>query len=377
MFCSTCYTNKAGTMLPRNWIKSLRDFGVELTWIHWNRLGVRGAAGSDRILQCSVDPEVLLFMTAAVAHDELRLEQAATDWLSTYESLVSIDRLKAMIKHDQMLISTHIGSLLHKVLPSVSSQRWTSVMRLLAELPPEAPLSKPVAHVRQNSFKKNRLQTPEWIVDNNTLLQLRYLFGPSIRADVLYHALVVSNQNHTRDAVLSAPALEKALYYDRSAIYRMLENLTHANVLKVLPIASIDERHKAYCLSGTNQFFGHYARHSGERQSPLQTLPEAYYVRWMPLLAVQRDIHEFLVMYHKLIQKKSVDPQPLLKTRLHRLFDGITMHVRKALLPRSDFFSVAGPLQDVEISELTDRLSGVLKHILDFLSIPHGQRSRK
>lgn len=358
-------------MLSPNWIKQLQQFGIELAWIHWNRLGVRGTGP---FLRCSVDPEALLLLTSLVAQNEVRLWEAMAAWLHEYEPLIQIDRFKRLIEfHDKEASSQMLPrfvTFLRTILNQSQQSRWSFIIKQTLELP----LSKEVTFKLSESSLQERLQTHEWVIQNNLLVELRYLFGPSIRADILYYALVISSQQYTRnELVLTTSALRRALYYDQSAIYRTLQSLLKAGVIEELSLQQINEKNKCYCLAGDNRFFGSYARHAGRAKKGQKVLPDLHYVKWMSLVEMVKDIDRFIAFHNAVTNSSSGDPEPLIKNRLKSFLRDLRNHTRHALIPIEITLVPKGPLKDIPLQEIADSIRDGLAAILEFLVNPHSR----
>jgi len=349
-------------MLFHNWVKKLRQFSIDLAWMHWNRLGVRG---SGPLLRCSTDPETLLLWTALVGQEDARLWEAAAAWIENYESLIPIDRFKNLIKdnNDPAHMLPKLATLLRTALDPTRQTRWEFVIN-------RAPLPLSEEAVSK-ALTKNRLQDHSWIIRKNYLIYLRYLFGPSIRADALYYILVVSNQPEGgNEIVLTTPELRRAISYDPSAISRTLESLARAGVIKELKFPDEDQRSKFYSLSGEDPLFGQYARHAGRRKQPLQSLPDYHYVCWPPLLEIAKDIDRLDAFSSATVDRSLEDSEPLIKSRLNTFLFSFQHQLRRSNIPLDVRVPGRLPLKDIPLEDMMMLVDENLAGVKEFLMEP-------
>ena len=74
----------------------LDDGLIDLAWSLWTELGVAGTI--HRHENCLISLEELIILTAVIADSDPRLRDEALDWCSHYHHLVSISRLKTLVK---------------------------------------------------------------------------------------------------------------------------------------------------------------------------------------------------------------------------------------------------------------------------------------
>ncbi len=232
---------------------NLREIEVDLAWCHWNRLGVTGPG---RVNKCSTDPEALVVLTSIVGRHDLRLAEALREWLGIYGSLVSVERLKRYLKEMQAEkdAASDLFDILANTFAHVDTSRWRSISSQF-----ETRRSKS-ASSRHSKASRKKLDAHHSIIVNNRQLFLRLMFGVGSRADIIYYASVVLNQEKNPFHLqISAPHLTRMLHYNNSSIFRTLCDLEQAGVLVIDPKAQ-GGKNKVYLpdvqLKGSKEIFG-------------------------------------------------------------------------------------------------------------------------
>ena len=210
-------------------LKSFREEFIEhvhsLLWRQWTRLGVAGPDTPES--RCITDPEALLLFTFEVGRSEPRLYDEVLEWLSHYERLVNIQRLRNLMSQDPAF----------NLSLAAAPARWlctlnkTSKWRDLAKLP--------IAKVSIPFFTTDRRRTKStpgafdplyhacgWErpriklrglssnlqvdVPSALILRMRALFGLNARAEVVAYLLANPSGHPTemaRELVYSQPSL--------------------------------------------------------------------------------------------------------------------------------------------------------------------------
>lgn len=211
--------------MPQELKNRLTEMELDIVWCHWNRLG---AMGYGRKNQCSTDPEALLLLTAMVGSEDLRLVEIMKEWLERYESLVSIERLKRYIKELRVgdVGRGDVFCSLQEVVSKLGIKRWESVVRLLKN---DGVIIFSMG--RKRDLQK-KLESHDKIIQNNLQLFLRLMFGVGTRADIIYYATIVFDQEKNPfNLLISAPNISSSLHYNNSSIHRTLCDLEQAGVL--------------------------------------------------------------------------------------------------------------------------------------------------
>ncbi len=84
--------------------KQLDQFLLDLAWSLWTELGVLGVKQNHHSVLISI--EELVVLTAVLAEVDPRLRDESLDWCSQYHRLVSISRLKSIVKDMENSIQT-------------------------------------------------------------------------------------------------------------------------------------------------------------------------------------------------------------------------------------------------------------------------------
>lgn len=240
-------------MSLKKFFNNLREIEVDLAWCHWNRLG---AAGHGKNNKCSTDPEALIVLTSIIGKNDLRLVEIMNEWLGSYELLVSIERLKRYIKELQAEKDApdNIFNILRDAVSQLDTKRWQPISDLIG-----GKQSKTVSTNNQKTSRK-KLKAHDNIVKENRQLFLRFMFGVGSRADIIYYAGVVWNQEKNPFSLqISAPHITRMLHYNNSSIFRTLCDLEQAGVFVIDP-KTISGKNKVYLpnirIEGSKDMFG-------------------------------------------------------------------------------------------------------------------------
>ena len=175
------------------------EAALTLAWSHWTGLGVRGAVTAP---DCAVDPESLIYLTAALAEFDPRLWNEAGDWWARFSDHLSGSRMN------------HLGA------------RFGD--RLQREVNTRAAVSMAAGLVaaRPSKARLDDLRHPA-----RSLLRLRCAFGTSARAEIMLALLT-----DLRDASEGATALTLAeVGYSKRNVAAVLQDLTMAGLIVARP----------------------------------------------------------------------------------------------------------------------------------------------
>ncbi len=248
-----------------------RETEVDLAWCHWNRLGV---AGRGKVNSCSTDPEALILLTSIVGRHDLRLSAVMDEWLGCYESLVSVERLKRYIKGlqaDAGASNDHFV-ILHDALSRLDAKRWQPIFNLIAD--------KRSTNISENNRTPSRkkLEQHDHIIRENRQLFLRLMFGVGSRADIIYYAGVIENQEKNPFGLrICAPHLTRMLHYNNSSVFRTLLDLEEAGVFVADPRAQ-SKKSKTYAPNARLEESRHLF-------SPVEHNDRAF-IDWLPIVRI-------------------------------------------------------------------------------------------
>lgn len=184
------------------------EFYHYLTGIAWNSWRELGVAGIDRFYgNCLIQPEELIILTAIISKHDPRLRDEALDWCSRYHELISISRLRSLLKLFDAE-TTHAFSRFSTYLNSISTAKW-----------PHMGEGVHFAFKLSGKSKLPALESPSLL-----MLRLRSLFGPGAKADILSYFLTKNGMH------FSASDLNEIGYTKRS-LMTALDHLATSGVL--------------------------------------------------------------------------------------------------------------------------------------------------
>jgi hypothetical protein len=173
----------------------LRQGFLEFAWRQWAQLGVSAnVAGADR---WAIDPEALILFTIGVARRDPRLFDEMLDWLAENRRLLTIQRLRnlsARLPVDTRLVGAVVAWAESRPL------QWPQ-NRPEADLPPHrVPVFSPdvlgfigepdptfakYGYIRPTAVRSGKSREPDIKLPANFAFQLRHLFGPGSRSEVM------------------------------------------------------------------------------------------------------------------------------------------------------------------------------------------------
>lgn len=219
--------------MPTSTSRNLQDRLASFLWEQWAQMGILATAGrSDR---WAADPEALLLLSFEVGREDPRLFEEVLDWLARNERLISIQRLRNLIRDeaDRALVEAVVGWLGQR-------RRRPRLAARTAEEPTEAqsffrnsplPVSDPdPAFLAQGFLKPNsepsaKSQAPNLLLPINFAFRLRLLLGIGTRAEAA-RALLTIGAPHVNVQVLAASTA-----YTKRNVQEAVTSLTAAGVL--------------------------------------------------------------------------------------------------------------------------------------------------
>jgi len=189
---------------------SRTDFDHQLSGIAWSLWRELGVAGIDHFHEnCLIQPEELIILTMIIAEYDPRLRDEALDWCSRYHELISVSRLRTLLKaadpHTVYCFSQFVA-----VLNSVSSAKW--------------PNAAETALFNVKLSGKSSL--PPLERSSLLMLRLRSLFGPGAKADVMA-CLLTQSERH----VSAADLIE--IGYSKRTLMTTLDHLAASGVVAI------------------------------------------------------------------------------------------------------------------------------------------------
>jgi len=174
----------------------LRQGFLEFAWRQWAQVGVSAnIAGSDR---WAIDPEALILFTIEVARRDPRLFDEMLDWLAENRGLLTMQRLRNL--STRLPVDTRlVGAVIAWTGEPRPPQRPQN--RHEAEFPPERmPVFSPdvlgfigepdptfakYGYIRPTAVRSGKSREPDIKLPANFAFQLRHLFGPGSRSEVM------------------------------------------------------------------------------------------------------------------------------------------------------------------------------------------------
>lgn len=217
-----------------NWKNNTKESILNVTWAHWNKLGanVHGNA-----IHTNCDPEAMIILSGLLAKKDPRLLEILGCWINRYESIINIERLKSALQliKDYPLKDEVISSLVYVLLvaiPKTDQKRWKAILALTP-----ASAVKNISNEKNPYSKSKKIKPHSVILKENQLINFRFLFGASAKADVLNYVKQTGFQVENKKVNISAIA--RKLRYHPSSVHRVAYEI--APIL--MPLGSTEKIH--------------------------------------------------------------------------------------------------------------------------------------
>jgi len=184
---------------------------ADLAWRHWTELGVSGwrlrtPKGASE-LDVAIDPEPLIFLTAAVSDVDPRLRDEALDWCVTFGRYISKVRLKRLLR--QAIVDPVSYSSFARTVNRSAHLEWPTKGGLIWQF---KPTGRSVLNVRGRR--------------SSIRLRARLVFGVSARAEIL-----IALGDEARWTFTATELAERARY-GRRVVVEALEALTAVGLVR-------------------------------------------------------------------------------------------------------------------------------------------------
>jgi hypothetical protein len=204
-------------------------------WGQWAQMGILATA--ERSDQWAADPEALLLLTFEVGREEPRLFEEVLDWLVKNERLVSVQRLRNLVRDeaDRALVEAVLGWLGQKRRrPRLEARPGPSAA--LPDAQPffrnsSLPVTDPDPAFLAQGFLKPRSEpsaksrAPDLLLPINFAFRLRQLLGIGARAETARVLLTIGAPR------INAQVLAKSTAYTKRNVQEAVTALTAAGVL--------------------------------------------------------------------------------------------------------------------------------------------------
>lgn len=211
-------------------------------WGQWGQMGILATPGrSDR---WAMDPEALLLLSFEVGREEPRLFEEVLDWLVRNERLVSIQRLRNLIREeaDRALVEAVVGWLgQRRRRPRLEAR--TAPAEEATEAQPffrnsALPVSDPdPAFLAQGFLKPSsepsaKSQSPDILLPINFAFRLRLLLGIGARAEATRVLLTIGVPQ------VNVQALAASTAYTKRNVQEAVASLTAAGMLSAFEVGN-------------------------------------------------------------------------------------------------------------------------------------------
>lgn len=211
-------------------------------WEQWAQMGILAPAGRGE--RRAADPEALLLLSFEVGREEPRLFEEVLDWLVRNERLVSIQRLRNLIRDeaDHALVEAVVGWLgQRRRRPRLEARAAP------AEGPAEAqpffrnsplPVHRPDPAFLAQGFLKpesepsGKSQAPNVLLPINLAFRLRLLLGIGARAEATRILLTIGVPR------VNVQALAASTAYTKRNVQEAVTSLTTAGVLSAFEVGN-------------------------------------------------------------------------------------------------------------------------------------------
>jgi hypothetical protein len=270
---------------------------LDFAWRQWAQAGVSANIAS--LDRWAIDPEALILFTIGVARRDPRLFDETLDWLTANRHLLSMQRLRNLNKRfplDARLVgavSTWIGDPIsshaprERDLPPDQVPVFSrDVIRFIGE--PD-PVFAEYGYIRPRVVRSGKSEEPDVKMPANFAFQLRHLFGPGSRSEVVRILLTFT------DGPLDAARISDEAGFAKRNVSDTLAGLVAARVAKAR--WSRNERHYLVYRDkwATLLEIGASAKFMPEFVSWVHLLPASLeIIDWLDRVAVTED-SEYLV----------------------------------------------------------------------------------
>jgi hypothetical protein len=177
---------------------------LEFAWRQWGQAGI--SANAEGLDNWAIDPEALILFTIAVARRDPRLFDEMLDWLAGNRRLLTMQRLRNLSGRfpvDARLVAAVIAWAGEPPPP-----QWLKSQRGTGQDPDDVPVFSPdvlgfvgepdpafaeYGYIRPRATRSGKSREPDINIPANFAFQLRHLFGPGSRSEVMRVLLTFSD----------------------------------------------------------------------------------------------------------------------------------------------------------------------------------------
>jgi hypothetical protein len=210
---------------------------LDFAWHQWAQVGVSAnVAGLD---EWAIDPEALILFTIAVARRDPRLFDEMLDWLAVNHRLLSMQRLRNLGSRfpvDAHLVAAAIAWA-GEPASTQSLRSQLAASQVAAHVPvfsPDVlgfvrepdPTFSEYGYIRPRATRSGKSREPDIKIPANFAFQLRHLFGPGSRSEVMRVLLTL------RDGSLDAARISDECGFAKRNVNDTLTSLVTSRVVK-------------------------------------------------------------------------------------------------------------------------------------------------
>jgi hypothetical protein len=210
---------------------------LDFAWRQWEQAGLSAnVAGLDN---WAIDPEALILFTIAVARRDPRLFDEMLDWLTVNRRLLSMQRLRNL--SSRFPVDEHLVGAVIARAGEPPTAPWLKGQRTTSQVPATVPVFSPdvlgfvaeqdptfaeYGYIRPRVILSGKSREPDVRIPANFAFQLRHLFGPGSRSEVMRVLLTF------RDGLLDAGRISDECGFAKRNVNDTLTSLVNSRAAK-------------------------------------------------------------------------------------------------------------------------------------------------
>ena len=210
---------------------------LEFAWRQWAQAGL--SADVTVLDDWAIDPEALILFTIAVARRDPRLFDEMLDWLAANRRLLSMQRLRKL--SGQFPVDVRLVGAVIAWAGEPPPAQWMKSQRTTSQVPASVPVFSPdilgfigepdptfaeYGYIRPRAARSGKSREPDIRIPANFSFQLRYLFGPGSRSEVMRVLLTLG------DGSLDAARISDESGFAKRNVSDTLARLVDSRVVK-------------------------------------------------------------------------------------------------------------------------------------------------
>jgi hypothetical protein len=214
---------------------------LDFLWRQWSALGVAGQTRAED--DWIIDPEALLLLTCTVGRYDPRLFDEMLDWLQSNGWLINVMRLKRILRTEKFAGEPVLASIAGLLAKGTEAPKWKQLAASVARPAASEALffhedGEPIPAIGESEplfarygWLRGPLRLRGYSQEfrstdvANLVLQLRALFGISVRCEIVIYLL-------THDAAHPSQIARDACYFER-AVQGTLVDMSRSGVIQV------------------------------------------------------------------------------------------------------------------------------------------------